>query len=114
MIRVRGIEIDRKTRTIRHAGRSWRVNARGETRWRYLCALILGGGLTSHQIHEIALGDRADGGLNWGPDGARTHIQGTGMRKVYEKLRLRLVASRVSESINRYELIPAYMERGSR
>jgi hypothetical protein len=114
VIRVRGIEIEPRRRAIRHGDREVLISPRGEVRWTALVCLILGGGLTVEDLVDFCYGHRRDGGPDRGADGMRLYISSEQMKRCYARLDLRLYVTRCGERISRYELIPAYMERGCR
>lgn len=114
VIRVRGIEIDCKRRVIAHGGVEVAIPDRGFRRWSVLLSLLLGGGLTVEELFDMTYGHYLNGGPDGGPAGMRIFIHQPFMRAIYTRLGLRLHITRSCERINRYELIPAYMDRGSR
>jgi hypothetical protein len=114
VIRVRGIEIDPKRRAITHAGNEVLILPHGYTRWATLVSLICGGGLTVEELFDHCYGHRPDGGPDRGPDHMRMYLGNEMMKAYYRRLGLRLYVTRSGERINRYELIPAFMERGCR
>lgn len=62
MIRYRGVEIDRKRRTISHNGRIIYFLTRERVGFSLLCALLLSGPQTLLNLVDLVYDDRDDGG----------------------------------------------------
>jgi hypothetical protein len=69
MIRHNGIVIDRKAQSITHRGATWRPQQRRSPArmFRAISMLILGGGVSTHQLFWHVYGDCKDGGPLAGP-----------------------------------------------
>lgn len=112
VIRVRGIEIDNKTRSVRHGGAIWKGIS--PVRWRYMLCLLLGGGMTAEEIFATIYGHRADGGPLRGHEHSRVMVHHSFLKRRYAHLRLKVFATRDGGGYSRYELIPEQDVRGCR
>lgn len=111
VIRVRGIEIDKSRWAVRHAGAEW--SGLSPVRWRLVISLILGGGLTAEELADLVWGHLPNGGGNTDTT-MRVMVHKAHMKAIVAGMGLKIYATRSGEPRTRYEMIPAYMERGSR
>lgn len=114
VIRVRGVELDGRTQTIQHAGLTHQFERRQQPTniWKVFVSLVCGGGLTAGELVDVVHAESPDGGPEWALGNIGKQIMS--IRRLCTKLELKMIAVRCGETANRYEIIPAWMERGSR
>lgn len=112
VIRVRGIEIDNKRRTISFNGAVSRHLPRRQ--WQIALCLLLGGGMTADEMFDICYYQRADGGPLGGSESVRIAVHKHHTKNMLKTLGLKLVTSRHGENNTRYEAIPTEDARGCR
>jgi hypothetical protein len=114
MIRHNGITIDRKTRTISHAGAAYqfRIPMNGcDVAFTSVCHLVLGPGFSLNDLFDLAYSDDADGGPDGGPDQLLCYMN-SWPRRFLDRLGIELRAWKIS-GVTRYCICQADQPQSS-